>query len=384
MDGLKLWYILEGYKKDELVSLCKALNYAGYSKLKKRELAGCIAEILLEPKIMICRLACLTEKALAFFDRAVERDYLEVANFSEDDFVSVDIISDTRYTCFDAKKERFYVPDDVKSVYKTFRNDKEFKDLQQEISWLLVCIKLSTYIYGVVPEEILMQLYARNTKLEGTSKDGMFNFLLIPNDILYSYYSFMDEDILSKYKCVYISDTCSDDYKYLVKEQGNKNFYIPTYEEILDFAEHIYLKNSDSATALWKLLKEEYGAGPKQRFLYMSDIWCQLALGETPQNVLKELLDRSEIQTDRAGIEKLIRLMFELSNNTRMIANRGYTPAEMHKIEQDKLKPIPYPKQVMPVIPFGAGPIKTSPRISRNSLCPCGSGKKYKRCCGKS
>ena len=26
---------------------------------------------------------------------------------------------------------------------------------------------------------------------------------------------------------------------------------------------------------------------------------------------------------------------------------------------------------------------KKNADISRNSLCPCGSGKKYKRCCGK-
>ena len=28
-------------------------------------------------------------------------------------------------------------------------------------------------------------------------------------------------------------------------------------------------------------------------------------------------------------------------------------------------------------------PNQTNNNISRNALCPCGSGKKYKRCCGK-
>ncbi len=26
--------------------------------------------------------------------------------------------------------------------------------------------------------------------------------------------------------------------------------------------------------------------------------------------------------------------------------------------------------------------IKVIPKVSRNDLCPCGSGKKYKKCCG--
>ncbi len=29
------------------------------------------------------------------------------------------------------------------------------------------------------------------------------------------------------------------------------------------------------------------------------------------------------------------------------------------------------------------GPVKVGPKTGRNEPCPCGSGKKYKRCCGK-
>ncbi len=30
-----------------------------------------------------------------------------------------------------------------------------------------------------------------------------------------------------------------------------------------------------------------------------------------------------------------------------------------------------------------AKPIRTGPKVGRNDSCPCGSGKKYKHCCGK-
>ena len=30
-----------------------------------------------------------------------------------------------------------------------------------------------------------------------------------------------------------------------------------------------------------------------------------------------------------------------------------------------------------------AKPVRAVPRVGRNDLCPCGSGKKYKSCCGK-
>ena len=28
-------------------------------------------------------------------------------------------------------------------------------------------------------------------------------------------------------------------------------------------------------------------------------------------------------------------------------------------------------------------PVKAQPKVGRNDPCPCGSGKKYKNCCGK-
>ena len=31
---------------------------------------------------------------------------------------------------------------------------------------------------------------------------------------------------------------------------------------------------------------------------------------------------------------------------------------------------------------FTTGPRRQAPKVGRNELCPCGSGKKYKRCCG--
>jgi preprotein translocase subunit SecA len=30
-----------------------------------------------------------------------------------------------------------------------------------------------------------------------------------------------------------------------------------------------------------------------------------------------------------------------------------------------------------------AKPVRTGPKVGRNDPCPCGSGKKYKQCCGR-
>jgi uncharacterized protein YchJ len=42
----------------------------------------------------------------------------------------------------------------------------------------------------------------------------------------------------------------------------------------------------------------------------------------------------------------------------------------------------PAPKASMPQQYWTPAPIRTEPKVGRNEPCPCGSGKKYKKCCG--
>jgi preprotein translocase subunit SecA len=47
------------------------------------------------------------------------------------------------------------------------------------------------------------------------------------------------------------------------------------------------------------------------------------------------------------------------------------------------------PKQASDVVSEAAAamekakPVRTGPKVGRNDPCPCGSGKKYKQCCGR-
>jgi len=48
------------------------------------------------------------------------------------------------------------------------------------------------------------------------------------------------------------------------------------------------------------------------------------------------------------------------------------------------MKVSPYREYVPPPPrPVETVPVRTTPKIGRNAQCPCGSGKKSKRCCGK-
>ena len=89
-------------------------------------------------------------------------------------------------------------------------------------------------------------------------------------------------------------------------------------------------------------------------------------------------IDRGYSFKDISATNAFMQVVMNVHNNTRLYENNGYTPNEIfEKYERPKL--LPLPKEPFD---FGKASIKTK-APSRNGPCPCGSVKKYKRCCGK-
>jgi preprotein translocase subunit SecA len=61
----------------------------------------------------------------------------------------------------------------------------------------------------------------------------------------------------------------------------------------------------------------------------------------------------------------------------RLWENNGHTPNEIfEKFEKPNLRPLPDEP-----FEFDAAEMKIGNKVGRNDPCPCGSGKKYKKCC---
>ena len=76
-------------------------------------------------------------------------------------------------------------------------------------------------------------------------------------------------------------------------------------------------------------------------------------------------------------MEKLAELVIDLWNHTRMVTNRGFTLDELLKKSKKPKFPL---REENNVVDFA---LMKNKKIYPNELCPCGSGKKYKNCCGK-
>ncbi|MED1470367.1 SEC-C metal-binding domain-containing protein [Bacillus salipaludis] len=95
-------------------------------------------------------------------------------------------------------------------------------------------------------------------------------------------------------------------------------------------------------------------------------------IGDGPNEVMQYLgsvLEFESLETVQAIMDQVVHLM----NNTKRWFLKGYTPIELR---EHSLKPelLTSPKQTEGI---------TNEKIGRNNPCPCGSGKKYKKCCGR-
>lgn len=89
---------------------------------------------------------------------------------------------------------------------------------------------------------------------------------------------------------------------------------------------------------------------------------------------------RTEIAHDLFRFQLVMRAppgFEELLKNLQMEKNRSLVPEE-EQPAPEKPQPTEEPAPANPVEPILAGP-----KTGRNDLCPCGSGKKYKKCCGQ-
>ncbi len=71
--------------------------------------------------------------------------------------------------------------------------------------------------------------------------------------------------------------------------------------------------------------------------------------------------------------QQLMVLLTDAYNHARTWENKGFRQVDLKDSQQSESAPM-----IVPMI----NPVKST-KVGRNEPCPCESGKKYKKCCGR-
>ena len=409
---------LTKYTKEELLDQARSFEIKKCSGLRKADLIDRIVDTFCAEEMLRSRLACLTKEQMDLFRKACISPTA----------VSVNEVVDAMQLCrywigyFEDPTDRFCVFEDVAVAFSKI-DDKAFQLKQCRKGWLVKCIHFFIQYYGIAPIEVIYEMYRQKVK---DSIDEMIGMLWeMPVDIVESCLFTMDklgmegwpkENPLYSEKGIFVHLQLFEDaeFDYLLRQQMDKDFYIPSAQQIDEICRIGYEASSSAYKKLESFFTKKLKFSYEQAVTWCLQVWANSYEGESPSKIINKMTE-ANIEFEEKMINELLELLVAAHNNTRMKENRGYKPSEMvRKKSVDKMPTIvPASSNAAAILkdaapqleamgvpvdlngntdviqttmfPIGLNgePIRVEKKIYPNDPCPCGSGKKYKKCCGK-
>lgn len=238
---------------------------------------------------------------------------------------------------------------------------------------IMMCFAAAEVLYGIVPSRIIVKMYNNCCSSEEEYIDAKIlkeELRLIPKE--YINFEYVENQYVS-YELLE-----DDSYKELLGYQGNKEFYIPSRAEIEQLSEHEYIADEPMLRRLQMFLVNRLGIDNARAEMFSGYVQRMLCDGYDMQEVLDFFEINHILVSSEKQLKELVLIFNDLWNDTRMKINRGYKPNEL--AYNNKIKITPENSKKDNIIDFEQ---RRKNKIYPNDLCPCGSGKKYKKCCGR-
>lgn len=369
-------------------------------------LAEKIREELLKPEVMQRRMLLLGDEEIQVFEKAMARK----GGFYPDreEMEHLEKLYDLTYVLL-YSDDYAEVPKEVEEVYRQF-NTPAFQEKRRETFWLYHCLQMVDMICGSAPVSVVCRILKKCLGRKVERKNVEEFWANLPEEL--NPCVLRGEKVISR-------ELLRDSLYLRVEEmQGKGEFYIPDPDEILEYTENGYPVSDPNYRRLKTFLVRGMNMDIETADEYMPVVWSHISMGAAPADIM-EILEREEfVFSKEEDLQEFVSILMDVNNHTRMMINRGWTPMEM----MEKLPPLPRGKRPT-IVPMSseaarllgetAGELKNMgfdvdlnqsadeiPTISMpdgisgkiaagtkkvypNDPCPCGSGKKYKKCCGR-
>ena len=153
-------------------------------------------------------------------------------------------------------------------------------------------------------------------------------------------------------------------------ERDSLDFAPLGYEQVYNAGEENYIESTSQYQAFAQYLMKECGYEVLRAADVVGEIYILLQ-NSGDINEAADYLSGLGLMEDTEKAKVLLMLTAAFNNSTRMWRLKGYTPDELSANDEGG--------NLGKVIPFG----RHEQKAGRNDPCPCGSGKKYKKCCLK-
>jgi len=245
-------------------------------------------------------------------------------------------------------------------------------DIVSQITHYIIAL---TNLYGMVHKDKIVEIYNSQNEDQVTSRD-IEKILSNPPESL-------EEAFVLVHKDYFVAEAIieNDDFDLMLRKKADKPYYVPEKDDLLRYVDDTYFEKSKQYKELLHYLKKNFFEARDEKAEWLAEeIQGMCQFGVELQMIFDSFNNMKVNFKDMNQANEVVQLIMELSNNTRIWENNGHTPHEIHElVEKPNMRPLPDKP-----FDFGVSKVidmKTRQKIGRNDLCPCGSGKKYKKCC---
>ena len=392
--------------KETLQEMAKDLHLTRYKSLDKNSLAEKISDEILKTEVMAKRMLLLSDAEIREFEKAVAKENGYYPDRKE--MENLEKLYNLTYVML-YSDDYAEVPREAAEIYKTI-NTPAYQEERRGTYWLYHCLMMVDLLYACAPAAIVCRMMKKclGRKVERAELESLW--ANIPDEL--NPCILLDDKVIVK-------EALKDNvYLRIEASQGDKKFYIPSSDEIVEYTENGYPVSDPYYSRLKTFFIEELDMDLDKSEEYMPAIWNRVSMGNSLADIMEMLGGQGIVFPSEKAMRKFVSLMTDVNNHTRMLSNRGWTPNEMLRqmpAAPDGRKPaiVPMSSEAARLLGEAADELKErgfdvdldynadeittmsmpdgisgrtvvgKKKIYPNDPCPCGSGKKYKKCCGR-
>jgi hypothetical protein len=350
--------------KDRLSSLASMYEVAGRSKMNKQQLAEALAGPIANAENVKTALLITQENQRELLGKLVDAAYLEDDSFYPASYLYF-MERGLLFMFYDQDKLIFAVPDEIKEAYRQI-NLESLSAAQARFDLVDKYLSAAVNLYGICPIEKVREIFNRQNE-DQLSESELARIIEAYSSKIQFW--FVDGEYV-------LADYFADDYAHeidaFLRKVKTKPYYLPGKKEFLKYASTFYFEPTPEMARLKTYIEQNLCKDERTLGALMDDIQLHFSMEASMEEILHEFERRDISFKNAAQLQEMMPLLIDVSNHTRIWSNRGHTPAE--------LAPPPV-KNIIPNNMVRIDRHAKPEKVGRNDLCPCGSGKKYKKCC---
>ncbi|MDO5150798.1 MAG: SEC-C metal-binding domain-containing protein [Oscillospiraceae bacterium] len=384
LDNLRVADALSFFTAEHLREFAEEDEFV-FSSSSTDEMAEEYGEYILREDIMKKRLLNLDYEEFTKFSEACEKEIF-VMSKEEKEVLEASVL--LNYFVF-YQNNMGRVPEDAAVVFRKIQSEG-YTDYYMKAKWLEKCFVYAAITYGVTTLKTVYRIFSKNkcfnsdysefTQLTGSLPD-VLNHCIITGDTV-------------------ISKNCfeSNAHDRIMKLQIPGNYYIPEYEEVRMIAENGWPSDEIAYQQIRNFFRNEFSTDDETIHFIMMNIFQLMSASVVETEIVKCVSSEFKLNISVNKRKKLLELLKKALTETRNVFLKGFKPSEYcakssskgYVSDEFKFVLDEESKREFEQIFWSeretvnkSGTVKITPddRVRPNSPCPCGSGKKYKKCC---